>query len=202
MFHYFCHIVAATCCLLFLTKCILAWKTVADELSNPATATPVGVVCITLICVAAGRGTVGEVIVICTSIFHVLLSFWFLYIAIFKFRLWPDPGWFPNTVGIAYASIKTWLYFPVPGLAIMVVRSCNESSVALVTSLFAHVLLVAMYGLPFLYIPYCVSVVAHHRGVAYTFRLSDSKLLSRMSSVGAVFTVLSTITRYQLLSVS
>ena len=121
-FHYFCHCVAAICCLLFLTKCLIAWRVVADELSNPTTSTPCGVVCITLICVAAGRGIIGEVVVLVTSAFHFMLSIWFLYMAIFKYHLWPDPGWFPNTVGIAYAAVKTWLYFPVPGLIFMVVR--------------------------------------------------------------------------------
>jgi hypothetical protein len=121
-FHYFCHFVAFTCCLLFLAKCLIAWRVVADELSNPTTSTPCGVVCITLICVAAGRGIIGEAVVLITSVFHFILSIWFLYMAIHKFRLWPDPGWFPNTVGIAYAAVKTWLYFPVPGLIFMAVR--------------------------------------------------------------------------------
>lgn len=99
-FHTVCNGVGAVCALLFLCKVILAWQVVADELKNPATATPVGVVCITVVCVAAGRGLAGEAIVIATSIFHVLLAFWFLYTAIVQFRLLPDPGWFPNTVGI------------------------------------------------------------------------------------------------------
>ena len=72
-----------------------------------------------MVCVSAGQGAIGEFVVITTSIFHILLSFWFLYIAMYKFRLWPDPGWFPNTVGIAYAAVKTWLYFPVIGLGIL-----------------------------------------------------------------------------------
>jgi hypothetical protein len=120
-FHYFCHCVALTCCLLFFAKCILAWKVVADELSNPATATPIGVVCITLICVAAGRfGAIGEWTVLITSAFHVLISFWFIYMAVFVFRLQPDPSWFPCTVGIAYAAVKTWLYYTIPGFLIMI----------------------------------------------------------------------------------
>jgi hypothetical protein len=120
-FHYFCHLVALTCCLMFVSKCFLAWKVVADELSNPATATPIGVVCITLICVAAGRlGAIGEWVVLIVSAFHVLISFWLIYMAVIVFRLQPDPSWFPCTVGIAYAAIKTWLYYPMPGFFIMV----------------------------------------------------------------------------------
>ena len=120
-FHLICHTVAAMCCLLFFGKLILAWKLVADELSNPTTATPMGVVCITVICVLAGRfGSFGKYGVLSVSAFHVLLSFWFLYIAVFRFRLWPDPSWFPCTVGIAYASIKSWLYYPAFGGAILI----------------------------------------------------------------------------------
>jgi hypothetical protein len=120
-FHYFCHCVALTCCILFIAKCILAWKVVADELSNPTTATPIGVVCITLICVAAGRfGPIGECAVLLTSAFHVLISFWFIYMAVFVFRLQPDPSWFPCTVGIAYAAVKSWIYYTIPGFMIMV----------------------------------------------------------------------------------
>jgi hypothetical protein len=155
-FHYFCHIVAFTCCLLFLTKCIIAWRVVADELSNPTTMTPCGVVCITLISVAAGRGFIGEFIVILTSIFHILLSIWFLYIAIYKFRQSPDPGWFPNTVGIAYAAVKTWLYFALPGIAIMGVslscliflsRSCRPFTSFLTFCLYTLSCPTALYGL-------------------------------------------------------
>ena len=119
LFHYFCHLVGFLCCILFLLKAVLAWQVVVDELSNPATSTPMGVVCITMVCVAAGRGVIGELVVEATSLFHCVLSFWFLYTAIFKFRLLPDPGWFPNTVGISYAAIKTWLYFVVPGKILM-----------------------------------------------------------------------------------
>ena len=36
------------------------------------------------------------------------------------YRLYPDPGWFPNTVGLAYAAVKTWLYFPVAGHVLLV----------------------------------------------------------------------------------
>ena len=71
---------------------MLAWRVVADELRNPATSTPMGVVCITMVCVFAGRGPIGEAIVLGTSIFHTMLSFWFLHTAINIYQLWPDPG--------------------------------------------------------------------------------------------------------------
>lgn len=96
-FHYFCHVVGFVCCALFFLRAIFATRAVVDELTNPATSTPMGVVCITVVCVCAGRGQLGEAMVIFTSAFHFFLALWFLYTAIWKFRLLPDPGWFPNS---------------------------------------------------------------------------------------------------------
>ncbi|CAB9507167.1 expressed unknown protein [Seminavis robusta] len=119
-FHLFCSSVSALCCLLFLAKVILAPNVVLDMLKNPTTSTPVGVWCIAVVCTFAGQyGIVGEAIVLVTSFFHVMLAFWFLYTTIFKFRGLPDPGWFPNVVGISYAAVKTFIYLPTPGLIIM-----------------------------------------------------------------------------------
>jgi hypothetical protein len=124
--HFFCSFVAGVCCVLFLLKVVVAWRIVVDELGNPTTSTPMGVVCIAVVCVFAGQGPVGEAIVIGTSCFHFLLAFWFLYTAIYRFRLWPDPGWFPNTVGISYAAVKTYLYFPMPGLVMLSVSDARD----------------------------------------------------------------------------
>ena len=119
--HYACHTVAGCCCGLFLLKIITGGQLVVEELRNPATSTPMGVVCITMVCVFAGRfGFLGEAIVLCTSMAHVALAVWFLYQAVVVYRLYPDPGWFPNTVGLAYAAVKTWLYFPVAGYILLV----------------------------------------------------------------------------------
>lgn len=125
-FHYACSAVAGLFCFLFLLKVVIAWEVVVDELKNPTTSTPVGVVCIAIVCVFAGRGDIGGAVVIITSIFHVCLAFWFLYMAIYKFGLRPDPGWFPNTVGISYAAVKTWLYFPVAGLVLLSVSETSD----------------------------------------------------------------------------
>jgi hypothetical protein len=97
-FHFLCSFFAGFCCVLFFLKVIIAWQVVADELSNPTTSTPMGVVCIATICVFAGQGTIGGAIVVVTSIVHFFLAFWFLYMAIYKFGLWPDPGKRPYTV--------------------------------------------------------------------------------------------------------
>jgi len=129
-FHYVCSFVAGLCCVMFALKVILGWKVVADELSNPTTATPMGVVCIAIECVFAGRGQVGGAIVVVTSLFHSVLGFWFLYMAFCRYGLWPDPGWFPCTVGVCYGAVKTFLYYPIPGLIILVVRALAVSHLA------------------------------------------------------------------------
>lgn len=116
-FHWLCSTVSAIACGLFVLKIILAPQTVLHMLQNPTTSTPVGVWCIAMVCTFAGQhGALGEAIVLVTSCLHVVLAFWFLHMAVFKFRLWADPGWFPCVVGISYAAIKTWIYFPDVGL--------------------------------------------------------------------------------------
>ena len=96
-FHWLCSTVSGIACILFILKVILAPHTVIHMLKNPTTSTPVGVFCIAMVCTFAGqRGAFGESIVLVTSCLHVILAFWFLYMAIFQFRLWADPGWFPN----------------------------------------------------------------------------------------------------------
>jgi tellurite resistance protein TehA-like permease len=134
-FHYSCNIIGGTMAISFLLKGIVAWQVVADELTNPTTATPVGVICITLVCVFAGQGLVGEIIVLLVSAFHCAFAFWFLYMAIIKYKMLPDPSWFPSTVGISYAAIKTWLYFPTAGktmLFICTIFFCGTFFISLI----------------------------------------------------------------------
>ena len=120
-FHLCCHVVAGLCCLLFFLKVLTGGAAVLDELRNPATSTPMGVVGITMVCVFAGRfGWFGEALVVTTSAAHVVLSVYFLYQALVIYRLYPDPGWFPNTVGLAYPAVKTFLIFPVVGHVLLV----------------------------------------------------------------------------------
>lgn len=122
-FHFACTFFAGFCCVLFVLKVIVAWKVVVDDLCNPTTSTPFGVICITIVCVFAGRGVIGGGIVVVTSIFHLMFAFWFLYMSVYKFGLYPDPGWFPSTVGLTYAAVKTWLYYPFAGLFLLTVST-------------------------------------------------------------------------------
>ena len=121
-FHFGCHILAAVLAFFFLMKVCLAWRTVEDDLTNPVTATPVGVICITLEILCAAAGEIGGVAVIAVSIFHGLFSFWFLYVAVVKFKLLPDPSWFPGTIGLAYAAVKAWLVCNTVGKFFLGVR--------------------------------------------------------------------------------
>jgi hypothetical protein len=122
-FHFGCHIFAAIIASFFLLKVCLAWRVVSDDLTNPVTATPVGVMCITLEIVFAAGGTAGALGVLVVSVFHGLFAFWYLYVAVVKFRLLPDPSWFPGMVGLAYAAVKTWLLSNVLGKVFLGVSS-------------------------------------------------------------------------------
>jgi hypothetical protein len=95
--HYFCSSVSFLFCAVIILKAIIAWDVVIDELGNPTTSTPLGVFCVAMVCVFAGRGTVGEVIELVVATCHFMLAFWFLYMATVRYRLYPDPGWFPNS---------------------------------------------------------------------------------------------------------
>jgi hypothetical protein len=114
-FHFACSMFAAILASFFLAKVIFAWRVVSDDLTNPVTATPVGVICITLEVLFAAAGKVGEVGVIVVAIFHGFFAFWYLYVAVVKFKLLPDPSWFPGMVGLAYAAVKSWLFFNIMG---------------------------------------------------------------------------------------
>jgi len=96
----------------------LAWEIVADELSNPTTSTPCGLVLITTCIIAAGQGPIGEIFVLAASLVHLVLYGWFFFMA-FKYRMLPDPSWGPNTVGICYPAVKTWLYNGIAGHCLM-----------------------------------------------------------------------------------
>ena len=63
----------------------------------------------TMVCVFAGRGWIGECLVLSAAAMHLCLVMWFLYMAL-AYRILPDPSWYPNTVGIGLSAVKTWLY--------------------------------------------------------------------------------------------
>jgi hypothetical protein len=81
-FHWGCSAVAGLFALAFLCKLILARRVVFDELSSPTTATPAGLICMTLDIVFAGRGLIGQVVVSISSFVHLCLAIWFIYMAL------------------------------------------------------------------------------------------------------------------------
>jgi hypothetical protein len=120
-FHFGCTAIAGLLAMLFVLKVLLAPQVVLDEMSSPTTASPAGLLCMTTVCVFAGQGTVGQIVVTAAACIHMCLVFWFAYIAL-AYRILPDPSWFPNTVGIGLTAVKMWLYNPVWGYWLMAVR--------------------------------------------------------------------------------
>ena len=106
-FHWSCNCFAAVLAFAFIAKLFVASRVVLDELSSPTTASPAGLICMTLNVVFAGRGTLGMLIVSLSSATHLCIAIWFIYMAL-AYRLLPEPSFFPNTVGIGISAIKTW----------------------------------------------------------------------------------------------
>ncbi|KAL7579047.1 hypothetical protein ACA910_019086 [Epithemia clementina (nom. ined.)] len=119
-FHQACSFLAATLIFLVLCKFVVARRVVYDELSSPTTATPAGLICMTIDVVFAGRGIFGEVAVLAASSIHLCLAVWFIYMAL-AYHIMPEPSWFPNTVSIGASAVKTWLYYPMAGHFLMAV---------------------------------------------------------------------------------
>ena len=123
--HFGCTIIAGLLAMLFVLKVFIAPRVVLDEMSSPTTASPAGLLCMTTVCVFAGRGMIGQFMVMTAASIHVCLVLWFAYIAL-AYRILPDPSWFPNTVGIGLTAVKMWLYNPVWGYWLMAVSLvCN-----------------------------------------------------------------------------
>jgi hypothetical protein len=123
-FHFACSAFAGVLTMLFGLKIVLATRVVLDELSSPTTASPAGLLCMTMVCVFAGRGWIGQVLVAVASAMHLCLAVWFIYCAL-AYHIMPEPSWFPNTVGIGLSAVKTWLYYPMCGHFLMAVSVSN-----------------------------------------------------------------------------
>eukprot|EP00559_Dactyliosolen_fragilissimus_P008690 CAMPEP_0184873264 /NCGR_PEP_ID=MMETSP0580-20130426/41744_1 /TAXON_ID=1118495 /ORGANISM="Dactyliosolen fragilissimus" /LENGTH=1321 /DNA_ID=CAMNT_0027376147 /DNA_START=80 /DNA_END=4045 /DNA_ORIENTATION=+ len=119
-FHKACSEGAGFLAFMFLTKIALARSVVMDEMCSPTTSSPAGLICMTLVCVFAGRGIVGQIIVSVVAVMHLLLVIWFIYIAL-AYNILPDPSWYPNTIGIGVTAVKVWLYYPILGHFLMAI---------------------------------------------------------------------------------
>ena len=110
-------------------RTMLAFRSVVDELSSPTTASPAGLICMTIVVCSAGQGVLGQILVTVAASLHFLLTIWFLYMAV-SYNILPDPSWYPNTVGLGLSAIKVWLYYPRCGTFLMSVSNerTNEHS--------------------------------------------------------------------------
>lgn len=81
-FHFSCSIIAGILAVAFFAKVFLATRVVIDEMSSPTTASPAGLICTTIVCVFAGRGPIGQIIVSAAAILHLGLAIWFIYMAL------------------------------------------------------------------------------------------------------------------------
>ena len=121
-FHQACSAFAGVIALLFVMKICIARKVFVDEMNSPITSSPAGLICMTIVCVAAGRGMIGQILVTVAAAVHFCVAVWFIIMA-GSFNILPDPSWFPNTVGIGISAVKTWLYYPMVGHFLMLVSS-------------------------------------------------------------------------------
>jgi hypothetical protein len=119
-FHQACSAVAGAIAFLFVLKICVAKKVVIDEMNSPTTSSPAGLICMTIVCVAAGRGLLGKLLVTSAAALHFCVAVWFILMA-GSFNILPDPSWYPNTVGIGVSAVKTWLYYPMAGHFLMLV---------------------------------------------------------------------------------
>jgi hypothetical protein len=82
-FHLICSMFGGFLALGFVLKLILARRVVFDELSSPTTASPAGLLCMTIDIVAAGHGFLGQVLVSVAAGVHLCLVVWFIYMVRF-----------------------------------------------------------------------------------------------------------------------
>jgi len=119
-FHYVCSTLSGILAISFFAKILLARRVVIDEMSSPTTSSPAGLICMTMVCVFAGRGWVGQVLVSLAATMHLCLVIWYIYMAL-AYHILPEPSWYPNTVGVGLSAVKTWLYYPLPGHFLMAI---------------------------------------------------------------------------------
>lgn len=104
-FHFACSAIAGVIALVFVLKVFLATQAFLDEMSSPTTASPAGLICMTLVCVFAGRGLVGQIFVSLASCIHLCLVIWYIYMAL-AYHIMPEPSWTFNTIGVGISAVK------------------------------------------------------------------------------------------------
>lgn len=90
-FHSACSWVAGTSVLLYFAKAICCWRVFIDEMSSPTTASPSGLIFITMSMSFVGKfGTFGALLVFLASTLHLILVVWFIYMSL-AYQTMPDP---------------------------------------------------------------------------------------------------------------
>ena len=82
--------------MLFFAKIFLVWRVVIDEMCSPTTSSPAGLICMTIVCVFAGRGLISWTLVTTAAGLHFCLGISFICMAL-AYNNMPDPSWYPNT---------------------------------------------------------------------------------------------------------
>eukprot|EP00979_Chaetoceros_neogracilis_P015467 scaffold5957_cov133-Chaetoceros_neogracile.AAC.1 len=122
-FHQACSAFAGVIALLFVVKICIARKVCVDEMNSPITSSPAGLICMTIVCVAARMDSmIGQILVTVAAAVHFCVAVWFIIMAR-SFNILPDPSWFPNTVGIGISAVKISLHYPRVGHFFMLVSS-------------------------------------------------------------------------------
>jgi len=110
-FHYLCSTIAFILSSFLVGKIIIAFPVMRDELANPTTAAPLGLVLMAFEKVFAGNfGYIGKGITFIASALHTAVAAWFIFISA-VYKTLPEPSWFSNTTGIGLAAAKTYLYW-------------------------------------------------------------------------------------------
>jgi len=113
-FHTICSYVGGLSVALYAAKAMLFGRVFIDEMSSPTTASPAGLIFMTMALAFTGKGAAGAVAVFVASFLHLALLLWFIYMSL-AYQTMPDPSWFPNTIGIGLCAVKVWFYNPLCG---------------------------------------------------------------------------------------
>jgi len=113
-FHTACSYIGGASVVLFFAKAVWCWRVFIDEMSSPTTASPCGLIFMTMALSFVGKGEVGAMLVIVASFLHLALVVWFIYMSM-AYGTMSDPSWFANTIGIGLCAVKIWFYYPLSG---------------------------------------------------------------------------------------
>lgn len=124
-FHYICSTVAFVFSSFLVGKTLIAFPVVRDELANPTTAAPLGLLMMALEKVFAGNfGIIGKTVTYVASGLHAAVAMWFIFISI-MYRTLPEPSWFSNTTGIGLAAAKMYLYWTPAGYTLCILSTTS-----------------------------------------------------------------------------